>query len=129
MDDLIKFFVADNILAKALVLQLVVIAIVLWLLKRSCDRELFLHALEQLSALSMDEGCDVQEIFITTAGLMPARDTARLTALIKEKCPCARITMDQDASLWGGLLMRAGARTIDCSLSLKMKQLFGLSAS
>ena len=127
MDGFAGFFIEGNILAKMLILQVAVAVLVLFLLKKFFDRELFLYAMEQLSVLPDGGSFDVQEIAVLTAGKISEHDASRLTALIKMKFPRARIIMAEDASLWGGFVMRVGQKTLDCSLLLKIKQLFRIS--
>jgi len=117
-------FIDGNVIIKILLLQVAVAALVLFLLKKLLDRELFLCALEKLMQASADQGAAVDEAIIVTANKLSGDEEFRLRTVIKARFPRAEVTIGQDRALWGGILIRAGAQVFDFSLWTKIRQLF-----
>ncbi len=113
-----------NVIMKILVLQVLAALLVLFVLKKLCDRELFACALEKFSHLKKDENSAVHEVVVVAAEKLSGADEARLRALIHEKLDIAEIIIGEDGSLWGGIVIRSGGDVLDFSLQTKIRQIF-----
>ena len=99
-------------------------ALVLFLLKRSLDRELFLCALEKLAHVSVDEAAGVDEVVVVAARKLSGDEGSRLRTVIKERWPQAEVIVGEDRALGGGIVIRAAGHVLDLSLGTRIKQLF-----
>jgi F0F1-type ATP synthase delta subunit len=113
-----------NVVVKILVLQVAVAVLVVFLLKKLLDRELFLCLLEKLSHLSTDQGVNTDEVIVVAAKKLSGDDEFRLRTIIKEKFPRAEVVVAEDRALRGGVLVRAGEQIFDFTLLTKSRQLF-----
>jgi F0F1-type ATP synthase delta subunit len=127
MDAFMRMASSGSILISVILLQIAAAALVVYLLKKLLERELFLAMLEHIAGRSMTSA-EIPEVVVVAAGLFSARDEARLRAVIKGRFPQADIILGQDPSLMGGFILRAGDQVIDLSLSTRIKHLFRLQA-
>jgi len=124
MDGLTGFFLSGNILLKVVLFQCVIAAVVVFIMKKALNRELFLAALERLYVAAGENCDDACVIEVVSCASCSAADEARVRALIKERGPSASVIFRVDPSLWGGVIIRMADKVIDCSLSTRIKQFF-----
>jgi F0F1-type ATP synthase delta subunit len=127
METWVRSFTDGNVIVKILVLQAAVAALVLFLLKKFLDRELFIGALEKIAAFPADQGADLDEVVVVSARKLSGDDEFRLRAILKGRFPGAVITVGENRSLWGGVVVRAGRHIFDFSLGTRIIQLLKLS--
>ncbi len=115
-----------NIVLKVILLQVVMAALVLFLMKKLLERELLGVALEQIAGAPLEHGVIVNEVVVVAAGRFSGDDEFRLRGVIRDRFPQARVLIGRDASLGGGLIIRMGDHVLDHSLWTRLKQLMGL---
>ena len=120
-------FTDGNIIARIVFLQAAVAALVVFMLKRFLDRELFVAAIERLSQVSALQASEVPEVVVVAARKFSGDEEFRLRMIIKEKFPQAEIIIGEDRSLRGGLLIRAGTDVLDFTLLTKLRHLFRIA--
>ena len=120
---------AGGIIVKFVLLQILAIVMVLFVLKRVLERELFGLALERVSAVSFFVEDGFTEIVVLSAGKIAARNEALLRSVLTGRFPRASIVFLQDASLGGGFVIQAGPCILDYSLLTRIKQLFTVPAA
>ena len=102
-----------------LVLQLVIAAVVAFVLKRLLDRELEKAAIEKFSSLKPMQG--VKTITVNYASPLPSSVEQELTALAKRKFVDSKITFEQEATLKGGLIIKVADEILDFSLANRLE--------
>jgi F0F1-type ATP synthase delta subunit len=118
-------FLGGNIILKIVILQVVIGALVLLLMKKLLDRELFAAALEQVSVLPLEHGVALDEIVVVAGCRLSEVDRARLKGVVERRYPQARLVVGEDLSLGGGLIIRVGVHVFDHSFWTRIKQLAG----
>ncbi len=111
------------ILLKIFMLQLVAVAVILFVLWKMLRRELVEAALQALEAAAPRS--DVAEVSAVSAAALSSVDEARLMALLKQKFPSAAIGLAVNAQIRSGLVIKAGELLLDYSFLTRMKSLFG----
>ncbi len=124
MDGLAGFFMNGNILLKIVLFQFVFAIVVIFVMKKFMNRELFLSAMEQLYAAGGENNFDARQIEVVFAARCSADEEAQVRAVAKERFPSAEVVIRVDPSLWGGVTIRVVDKEIDCSLLTKLKQFF-----
>ena len=124
MDVLARSLTDGNVIMKILVLQVVVAVLVVFLLKKFLEHELFMCALEKIANAPLEQGAEVDEVVVVSAGKLTGDEEFRLRTIIKGRFPGAEITVGKDRSLGGGLVVRAGGHVYDFSLWTRMRRLF-----
>jgi len=111
-------------LFQVLVVQAVLIAIIIFVLKRTLDKKLIEAAVIRL------EGLD----HLPDAGRVKVRSHRKVKSLYKERIEKAILknfragtaaVFEIDRSLMGGVIIDAGGESIDCSLRDRLRQAFG----
>ena len=124
MGGLAQFFMNGNILLKIVLFQLVFAVVVLFVMKKLMNRELFLSALEQLYAAAGENNFDTRQVEAIFAARCSADEEAQVRAVAKERFPSAEVVIRIDPSQWGGVVFRIADKVIDCSLLTKINQFF-----
>jgi F0F1-type ATP synthase delta subunit len=108
-----------GILIATLFLQCIIAGIVIFVLKRLLEKELFENALEKLhSAKEM-----TSPITVITANNINIQNKSRIESLLKRKIENVSINFSQDQALKGGIILKWAQGAIDCSLSERLKHL------
>ncbi len=127
METWARSFTDGNVIVKILLLQAAALVLALFLLKKILDRELFICVLEKIADFPADQGADLDEVVVVSAGGLSVDDESRLRAVLKGRFPRAAIMVGRNRSLWGGVVVRAGQHIFDFSLGTRIRQLLKLS--
>lgn len=117
---------AGDILWKMVFLQAAAAVLVVFLLKKYLERELFMGALEKIARMK-DPAIPVEDVVVVCAAKLSGDDEFRLRSLLKDRFPLAEVTLGENAALGGGVVVRAGEEVLDFSLAAKLKLLFNRS--
>ena len=98
--------------------QALVAAVVIFILKQLLDKELIEAALEKFQGL--DTGKDTADIRVRL-GKMDARARERFEDLARRRFPRARLTVEQDEGLKGGVIITVGSEQLDFSVANRLK--------
>lgn len=120
-------FTDGNVLMKIVFLQVAVAVFIIFVLKKLLERELFMSMLEKVAHLPTLQGECVDDIVVVAGGKLTGDEEFRLRMTMKEKFPQADVTVGEDRSLWGGVVLRAGDHVFDFSLRTKIGQLLKFS--
>jgi F0F1-type ATP synthase delta subunit len=123
MGMLADFLFEGHTLMKLILLQLIAAGIVVVLLKKVLDRELFRAMLEKVAGLPADESGAVDQVVVACAGRLSSEEEARLRKVIGERFPRADIVIGRDRSLGGGFILRAGTHMCDLSVWTRLRQI------
>ncbi len=102
-----------------ILVQAVVAAVVIYVLKRQLDRELVEAALEKLQGFHW-EGITGDIVIKSQPSLKP-QSQAHAQAIVHRKLPQARIVFVTDSSIWGGIVIELSGQTLDFSLVNRLK--------
>ena len=115
-----------DVVAKILVLQLFVAAVVVFVLKKMLEKDLLLTALERASGFHPDAAAlKAERIVVVSAGKLAPGYRARLVAALKGRCPGVCVDFLENADLKGGIVVEIGGEIWDHSLATRLKHLFG----
>ena len=104
------------------VLQLIIAAIVIFVLKNLLDRELEKAAIEKLMSLKADS--TIKTVNIYYAHSMPSKIEKELIHLTKNKFSDSKVVFEQNKILKGGLVIKAADVVLDYSLSSRLDHLW-----
>ncbi len=114
-----------DIVAKVILLQLITAALAVVVLKKLLDRDLLHGAIEHAAGFHPgDDALKAERIVVVSAEKLPPSFQAKLLAVLKEKCPRARIDFLENRALKGGLVIEVGGEVWDHSLTTRLKHLF-----
>lgn len=103
--------------------QIVVASIVVLVLKKTLDNILIDSAIRQLELLSQEKKTGVQAVTVVTHKDLKVAYQERLKrATLKQLGAAAALSFQIDKSLLGGMVIKVGAHTIDCSLRDRLRQ-------
>ena len=99
------------------IVQLLIAAAVIFILKRLLDKELAEAALEKFQGL---EARDIAAISIRL-GRQDLHLRSRFEELARRRFPGARLTIEDDAALKGGVLIIIGEQVLDYSVADRLR--------
>ncbi len=105
-----------------IVLQLIIAAIVVFVLKNILNRELEKIAIEKLMSLKLNE--NVKEVHIYYFQSLSLDVEGEFKALIQNKFVNSKINFEQLQDLKGGLIIKVGEEVLDFSLSSRLENLW-----
>ena len=102
-----------------LFVQCVIVAAVVFILKRLLDRELIEGALEKLQAtvIAPAQG----EIIIKSAAVLNQEIQSRVQSLVRRRAPDIKVVFTRDSGLKGGIVIESSGGVIDFSLASRLK--------
>ena len=100
------------------VVQVVIAAIVIFVLKHLLEKELNAAALEKLHTLNLSAG---QEVTVTSAGVLREKLKVQLQALLCRKSPDVKVIFQQDQDIRGGMIIELPGETLDFSIANRLK--------
>ena len=100
------------------IVQVLVAGIVIFILKRLLDKELIEAALEKLQGLHAPE--NVGDI-IVRLGRSDFQAQGRFEELTRRRFPRAKLSVEEDAALKGGVIITIGDQTLDFSVASRLK--------
>jgi len=112
------------IIAKVFILQIGVISLIVFILKKILDRQLIeaaIHSIEVLDKNLID--CDLAALAVTTyEHLSPVAQSRLLSALNKKINKTVRLDIVQDKTIKGGMIIQIKERSFDYSLLARLKE-------
>ena len=102
-----------------IILQLVIAAVVIFVLKRLLDRELEKAAVEKLMAFKPQS--KVEQAHVYHAGPLSLALKQELTAIVKNKFSESKIVFEQAPGLKGGLVIKVADEMLDFSLISRLE--------
>ena len=102
-----------------IILQLVIAAVVIFVLKRLLDRELAKAAVEKLVSLKLPN--KVEQVCVYHAGSLSLAFEQELTAIVKNKFLGSKIVFEQTPNLKGGLVIKVADEMLDFSLISRLE--------
>ena len=112
-----------NLLIQVICLQLVIAAVILFVLWSRLQSELMAEALRFLEQGSPDAA--VQEVMVIVASTLSPREESRLKHVVQKAFPAAALTLAVEPALRAGCVIKAGGLLCDMSLLTRMKHLWG----
>ena len=100
------------------IVQALVAAAVIFILKQLLDKELAEAALEKFQALGADKGSSA---IVVRLGRLDPRIRSRFEELARRRFPRARLTVETDPALKGGVLIIIGEQTLDFSVASRLR--------
>lgn len=102
-----------------IVVQVIIAAVVIFVLKRLLDKELVQAALEKLQGADIPTG-DPQVDVRFCPPLSP-EVKARVQSVVRHKSPAAKVVFSEDPSLKGGLVITVAGVVMDFSMTGRLK--------
>jgi len=102
--------------------QIVVAAIVVVVLKKTLDNILIDSAIRQFELLSEEKKAGVASVTVITHKDLKFAYQERLKRATLKQLGAAALSFQVDKSLLGGMVIKAAAHTIDCSLRDRLQQ-------
>lgn len=113
-----------GILFQVLAAQLFMIAVIVFVLKKTLDKKLIDAAVVRLEGL--DHLPDVRQIRVRSHRTVKPVYRERIArAVLKNFNAGAEAGFEVDRSLMGGMIITVGEESIDCSLRDRLRQAFG----
>lgn len=114
-----------GIFGKIIILQMIVVAVAVYVLMRLLDRDLVLIAIERARGFQpSEEAKKAEKIVVIAAGKLSADWQAQLSSALKKKCFRAEIEFLENPTLRGGLVVEIAGEVWDYSLMNRLKHLF-----
>ncbi len=102
--------------------QLVVGAVIVYVLKRLLVKELFAAALEKLQNIPAAQ--EVGAVKVTAHGPLDAQKRTQIEVIIQRKFPELKIDFQEDLGIKGGIVIELGNMRLDYSLADRLKRLW-----
>ena len=103
--------------------QLVVCAIVVFILKKILDNILIDSAIRQLELCNQGKKSSIDALTVISYQNLNTKNQERITrAALKQFGETAKPAFTIDRSLLGGMVIKVGSRIIDCSLKDRLRQ-------
>jgi F0F1-type ATP synthase delta subunit len=109
-----------GIVLTVLIVQCIIAAVVIFVLKHLLDRELMDAAMEKLQA---SDFFPAGAVTITSASSLDAQTQSRIQALLRRKGD-VKIVFAKDPGIQGGLIIACADKTIDFSVANRLKNIF-----
>lgn len=117
-----NFGIIFFVFALQLVMALIVIAVLMHLL----GRELTEAALEELEGLkSPQDAGGIKSVAVVSHAQLSNENVSRIKSVVGRKFKGASVEFSTDNTLQGGVMVRAGATVIDCSVKKRLEKLWG----
>lgn len=112
------------LILKILVAQLILIAAIVFILKKILDKFLVDDALTRIEALQPDSiDKDLKDVVVMTYRDLNAKTQKRISdAFYRKTNKIVPLLVQKDRNLKGGLIIKMKDNTIDCSLITRLKQ-------
>lgn len=112
-----------KLIAGILGFQLVIVIVILGVLLKILNRHLTESALRQFELFFLKEtDPKIQEIVVVTPGNISAQAKGRIEkAAFKKFSPNVSLVLQNDPQIKGGMIIKAGNFSIDCSLASRLK--------
>ncbi len=112
-----------RILVQVLIPQLIVIAIIVLVLKKTLDKMLIDMAIKKLALLEYEKKSADPIQFIVTSHkeLRPARQE-NIQKILTKNFPGAQVLFHQDKKILGGIMIKYDQSSMDCSLRTRLKE-------